>query len=957
MHDGVKRLAEKDFYSEKYEDWINYVRKMRKKRGWSWEETYLLGKSTKEECHALRQKKSEDEDDEYTFLSDDEWEELIDYLRQEDENAESVVIGAATTEDERYPIRENPHSAWSAYMERLQQKGFSKADIHSLERATNKILQQLKDGSRTGDKTVHGLVIGNVQSGKTANMEGLMSMAADAGFNMFIILSGTIESLRMQTRTRMAADLVSKGCNWKPINHPNAQEPEENPSNFDLTATSQNRYYTVCLKNSRRLAGLLNWLNHDEHKKRQMKVLIIDDESDQASLNTRKMLDDSDEDQERTAINKIIMSIVNGNTSRDEGRKIPFKAMNYIAYTATPYGNVLNENGKDSLYPSDFIVLLSSPDTYFGPKQIFGDSVYGTADPLPIINEISVPLHDDDEDADTAVIENINIAREKGESPTFWPEIPVSLKEAIAWFAIVIAIRRYEQSKKPVTMLVHHSMKTSYHISTAKATRHWYAKISTDSFIKLCKQVYEVQTQKLTKKIFADSWSSYGRTAGINPTKDIIDYPPFDVLISYLKELKENGMDHITLTSDGNEYQFSKGIHLCVDNSTGESVSNNADVQVRLLYPKSTDEVCDGPAFLIVGGNTLSRGLTLEGLVCTYFSRNVSQADTLMQMGRWFGYRRGYELLPRIWMTAAGVEKFQELSALDIQLRSDIQNRYWDDELRPEECGPMVAKTIQVALTASNKMQGAEELKLDFSGQHLQTFKFPNDEAKLAKVLENAEKFINSLGESVAELTGQAHRVWQRVSFGKICQEFLNTDLLLFGQNKKASDFCDEYKLTEGSSEFWNVILQGKKSSAQWHGVGKVTRSRLRENFSKEYFNIGTLGDPNVWKSDLPQSVFDELKEEERDILSRGANSKATDKDKSDFRKLQDKMRQRAGIADMPRLVIYCIDHEERPKLTPNREPIDAAVDVIGAEIFIPKRQGNGLWKSGYQLRSKKQEG
>ena len=314
-------------------------------------------------------------------------------------------------------------------------------------------------------------------------------------------------------------------------------------------------------------------------------------------------------------------------------------------------------------------------------------------------------------------------------------------------------------------------------------------------------------------------------------------------------------------------------------------------------------------------------------------------------------------MLPRIWMTAAGVEKFQELSALDIQLRSDIQNRYWDDELKPEECGPMVAKTIQVALTASNKMQGAEELKLDFSGQHLQTFKFPNDEAKLAKVLENAEIFVNSLGESNAELTSQTHRVWQQISFNKICQEFLNTDLLLFGQNKKASDFCDEYRLTEGNSEFWNVILQGKKSSSQWHGVGKVTRSRLRENFSKEYFNIGTLGDPNVWKSDLPQSVFDELKEEEKDILSKGAHSKATDKEKSAFRKLQDTMRQRAGVADMPRLVIYCIDHEERPKLTQNRESIDVAVDIIGAEIFIPKRQGNSLWKSGYQLRSKKQEG
>ncbi len=686
-----------------------------------------------------------------------------------------------------------------------------------------------------------------------------------------------------------------------------------------------------------------------------MKVLVIDDESDQASLNTKKMYETTEEEQERTAINNIIMRIVNGNVSKDSDKKNPYKAINYVAYTATPYGNVLNENGENSLYPSDFITLLAPADTYFGPKQIFGDSVNGTTDPLPIVNEITVPIHDDnDTEKDTGIIESIKEAWEDSVgSIKELPDIPQSLKEAIAWFVIATAIRRYDHGKKPISMLVHHSMKTVYHISTAAAIRQWYQRISMDDFIGLCEKVYQKQTAKLSRELFAHIWPSYGRSFGINLPKDISDYPPFDELIRYIQNIKENGIEHITIKPDGNEYQYTEGIHLCVDNSSGESVSSTGDVQVRLLYPQSADKVCYAPAFLVVGGNTLSRGLTLEGLVCTYFSRDVSQADTLMQMGRWFGYRRGYELLSRIWMTAKGVDRFEELSALDIQLRSDIQNRYFDDNLSPAECGPMVAKTVQLALTARNKMQGAEELNLDFSGQHLQTFKFPYDESKLEEALKRADKLLNSLEASNKEdenVKGNC-RVWRNVSFDDISKQFLDTDVFLFAQHRNANEFCEEYRQTENFSNKWNVILQGTKSEAKWHGVGKITRSRFKENFGEaELFNIGTLSDPNVWKSDIPQCILDNLTDAEKKIIAKGSGKKQTNVTRAEFRQLQENLRQRAGIADTPRMVIYCIDHENRPQyLTDNRESIDTYIDVIGVELIMPKLKG--AWTKGYQLK------
>ncbi len=957
-------MAEKDFYSDEYEPWRGYIRRMRKKNSWSWDETRLLGKADENMCRQLRQKKVDDEDDYYAYLSDEDWNDFIDYLQDEDEKVQPCTIGGHVTEEHwPYRVPQNPLSAWKCYSKMLQEKNFAPSAIHDVEKASNKILQQLQDGSQENDKTVHGLVIGNVQSGKTANMEGLMSMAADAGFNLFIILSGTIENLRQQTRSRFASDLRSKSCQWKPIDQPDTHDPDKNPSNLDFSQNSSARYYTVCLKNSRRLEKLLYWLNYDVQKKKQMKVLLIDDESDQASLNTKKMDDDLAEEQERTAINNIIMRIVNGNTSKDSGEKVPYKAMNYVAYTATPYGNVLNENGEDSLYPSDFITLLAPPDTYFGPKQIFGDSVNGTTDPLPIVNEITVPLHDkNDATMDTSIIESIKDAWEETASSKKLPDIPQTLKEAIAWFVIATAIRRHDHSKKPVSMLVHHSMKTVYHVSTATAIRQWYQRTSMDDFIRLCEKVYQTQKKKLSRELFANIWPSYGRSCGISLPGGIDDYMPFDELISYIQNIKESGIEHITIKPDGNEYQFTEGIHLCVDNSSGETVGSNADVQVRLLYPQAADKVCDAPAFLVVGGNTLSRGLTLEGLVCTYFSRDVSQADTLMQMGRWFGYRRGYELLPRIWMTRKGLERFEELSALDIQLRSDIQNRYMDDNLTPAECGPMVAKTVQLALTSRNKMQGAEELNIDFSGQHLQTFKFPLDESKLEEAWNRANKFLDSLEAGDKEDTEDKEncRIWRNVSFDTISEQLLNTEVFLFGHHRKASEFCEEYRQTENYSNKWNVILQGTKSAkssqgtksdSSWHGVGKITRSRLKENLGdSELFSIGILSDPTVWRSDIPKNILENLTDAEKKIIAKGTGKKQTNVTMAEFRQLQDKIRQRAGIADIPRLVIYCIDHKSKARsIATNRESIGTSIDVIGVEILMPKR--NGAWTTGFQQK------
>ena len=236
--------------------------------------------------------------------------------------------------------------------------------VEGIKKSAFSILQHLStDTTETGP--VKGLVLGNVQSGKTANMAGLMAMAADNGWNYVIVLTGMIENLRLQNQKRLINDLSGNSTvQFEPIENPSLSSQRQIS---DLNLTGNKVYLTVGLKNSTRLKSLVKWLYSDVNRARQLKLLIIDDEADQASVNVKKINDETEEDvQERTAVNKAILDLVHGINN------VQPKASNYIAYTATPYANVLNEAGKNTLYPSDFIYSLTPSPDYIGPQQLFG---------------------------------------------------------------------------------------------------------------------------------------------------------------------------------------------------------------------------------------------------------------------------------------------------------------------------------------------------------------------------------------------------------------------------------------------------------------------------------------------------------------------------------------------------------------------------------------------------------
>ena len=491
-----------------YDETRRWIQKKRE-RGISWADLRYACKSTDSALgEFLRVRQIEDD---WPPLSTDAWKELVAEMEEYESKQRDFIFhghdGALFDEnqDNNLQVPENERSCWQLYKKSL---GWKPESIQDLEEATIGILRRLNiDTSNTGP--IKGLVIGHVQSGKTANMEALMAMAADHGWNMFIVLSGTIESLRLQTLRRMQKDLNQEGnLIWRGVEHPSKRSQYgERTQDFNFRPGSQMRYFTVCLKNTSRLKKLIDWIHADRTSHDLMKILLIDDEADQASI-SNTAVEYQREQRERKGINKLIVHLVEDTHYKEDRTCGKAGAMNYVMYTATPYANFLNESTVDSLYPRNFIWTLKTPNEYIGPNQIFGFNDPGKPDGLDIKRWIP----DEDLDQIAALYDGSG------------SEIPESMKDAICWFVCAVAVMRKWQYKKPISMLVHTSQKQANHDAVANAISCWIGNsVKSNTFINRCRFVYEVETTRLPKHEWCSQFSDYGI-----PESEIHDYPQFD---------------------------------------------------------------------------------------------------------------------------------------------------------------------------------------------------------------------------------------------------------------------------------------------------------------------------------------------------------------------------------------------------------------------------------------------
>ena len=915
----------KKYNSTRYDDQRNWIAKARE-RNISWEEIYFGRGSSDDDLKKFVEEKCKDD---FWEIDVNDWKSIVKLEKEgEDERKKlnsvqrSSVISSDYTINDIDGIPKGIHSCWMKYREHLlDDMNFLYDDVKAIETSSFHILKRLN--SETEGRAIKGLVVGNVQSGKTANMAALMAMAADYGWNMFIILSGTIENLRSQTSNRLINDLALKGCNlaWQSIEKParkqGSMQDKVRTLNFDRY--SKNRYLTVCLKNSTRLKDLLQWLHEDEKSAANMKILVIDDESDQAGVNTKDV--DSDE---RTKINELIVDLVSNKAYRGKKTELCFKAMNYIGYTATPYANVLNEASEDSLYPRDFIATLQVSKTYFGPQQIYGDRITGEYKGLDIIREIKPEEIDSIKDIHDGDL-TINL---KG------------LEEAICWFLCCAASFRCLEYKKPVSMLIHTSHITRHHDIMKDYINHWFKK-PKDYILQRCCEIWEQETSQFTKSDLFEEYPDFAVEY-----EDVNDYLQYERIEAYLNELVDNGIQNIRLGDEG-DMNYNKGVHLCVDNCRNNGV-NEDGTYLRLAYPEKDSNPGYATAFIVIGGATLSRGLTIEGLVSTYFLRSTKQGDTLMQMGRWFGYRRGYELLQRIWITDNALRKFQFLADMDSELRECIsQMEIFGKSPSDYAIAVKQSPANLMRISAKNKMQSAVNEKVNYSGMSSQTQLFIDDESVLKENFDTVRTFIESLGEGTNGIgdAGKHSYIWRDVSFDKIYKELLckykfHEKLVAFSNMDSLKEWIikttDKKKLKN-----WNVILFGLangerniKFSNTENGINKVRRTRklLRDGT----IDIGVLSDPKEKIADID---YNDLSEEGIKLYNAYKTENAG------------RIRKDAGLDKTPSLIIYIIDKDSRAKSgSSKRHDLNAPWDIAGLSLNIPGNRINSDYAESVKI-------
>lgn len=892
---------------DKYRKWIQMARD----RGTEWDKIMYAMKNDENGLIIFLE---EQKNTNWWEINSQEWKEIVQLQKNAEEQTKDIdyVEGQAMIMDEgqdnAVTIPEGNQSAWQLYKKSLLNQGFKEFVVNDIEKTTLKILKRLS-GDTTEMLPVKGLVIGNVQSGKTANMAALMAMAADWGWNMFIVLSGTIDNLRQQTQNRLLNDLNCPGnLNWSGLEHL-SKKPVlgQRAQDLHFEEDSKQRYFTVCLKNSGRLKKLIQWLQVDANKQKQMKILVIDDEADQAGINTADISTN-----ERRAISKLICNMVNGKNEKSQEVDIKYRAMNYIGYTATPYANVLNEAGEDSLYPRNFITTLGVSKEYFGPQQIFGVDG-GDYDGMSIVRII--------EESDLNAIKEIH---DEGS-----PYVPVGLQDAVCWFLCGAACMRIWNYKKPISMLIHTSQKTDHHKNIAEAVKDWISSKTPEFICEKCENVWNTEIELFSFEKFREQYFDYDRS-----DEEINQYPDFEKVKEELLKLLSHNVTNIPLDSE-QELVYHKGIHLCVDNCKNNGVTEDG-MFVRLAYPDSKKMPSPAPVFIIIGGATLSRGLTIEGLISTFFLRSVNQADTLMQMGRWFGYRKNYELLPRIWITSKTNDQFKFLSDLDEELREEIYNMDIMGKT-PAQYGPKIKNTPMysfIRITAKNRMQSANSTDMDYSGSFNQTYLFDNNQQQLKSNIETVEKFVEKLGmpekQKSCNRHADNHMIWRNINYTlvkEMLKEYKFADRLEVFRDIDAIFDWIQKNTNEGKLDAWNIVIAGKGSDSNsvwklpYGSINKVSRTRKSDSKYESIINIGVLRDPKDIVSDI------DLEGKDKNLL---------DKMKS-FKSKEAKMiRNLAGLDTTPQLIIYMIDKGSVYTGNGARKDLNATEDIVGICMNIP---------------------
>lgn len=680
---------------------------------------------------------------------------------------------------------------WKGYATYLRtNKGMNPAITESMGARTSKILDLAGDPREGGTWSRKGLVIGDVQSGKTSNYLALFNKAADAGYRVFILLAGDKERLRAQTQERVDEGFIGRDSKFLGRNSSNhhatnnfvgvGEDPSFVPVNsltsyhrdFQVSRSEQIQnlndtdvpYVFVIKKNKAILDNLSKFLEASAGSGKKIKapLLLVDDEADYASVNTSK--DDSDP----TVINAGIRRLLE-----------TFDRSSYVGFTATPFANVLIDDADEQdLFPRNFIYALESPTNYFGPKEMFDENSQE--------NSFMVSLADAEDFFPSKHKKSLEVT-----------SLPQSLDDAILSFYISNAIRdlRVGQATAPRSML-----------------------INVSRFKDVQRQVF-LHVQARCSEINSTLEVGIGREQLLSDFSRV-----FDEHFSHIRdEHKSSVLAKIPASS--------RGVEVFIVNSE----KGNSDWVTAF----------DGPAprVIAVGGDVLSRGLTLEGLSVSYFYRRSLAYDTVMQMGRWFGYRDGYRDICKLWIDNDVSMWFMQIAdALD-ELRLQLEQMHSTYET-PETYGLAVRchPGRLLTVTALNKMRKGEKrpIRVSLWGTNPETIRFVNSPEVQRSNLIALEKLINTLQASRLAQVTDKKKSWSRAPQAAI-GEFMR------GYVAPKAD------ITFGADEFWKFVSNpADERLAEWDvvlasGIGdevelaKIKTKQLQRLFMSSSVDESTL--------------------------------------------------------------------------------------------------------------------
>ena len=804
-----------------------------------------------------------------TPVDDKTLKSFYDSARKEIQSVFHIQTGKLKSLDKRQ------HSSWLSdsrrkeiswnYTERyttnLEKSARSSSVIAEICNSSRDIVSKLGDPLGE-DFYVKGLVVGEVQSGKTSSFNAVINRAIDCGYVLIIVFSGIMDDLRAQTQDRIEEDVIGEGTidkttlkkgyrgvgtvhrfgmlgdsNVEQICSVTSIKSDFNQKLVDADFSLNKTNILVCKKNVSIIKNLILWLYSymdDNQTKHNIPLLIVDDEADNASLNN------------------------NGHKGREEASKTNghiralldlFTKKSYLGYTATPFANVIQDrNSKpeidwkipkkvedkieeialervDNIFPDDFICLLESPSNYIGAKNIF-DTV-SDRKKIPLVEVINdyiqefpsrVIVEDTDKVTGVELFQNQEEWNNKvgrfGEylgftswrdykdgteaskpQHSFPKKLPPSLQEAIQCFILAIAVRESRNNQlltSPFyqphnTMLIHISRFTAWQNTTATKVEKFIDKLKEDINNDIAKNPPSDSIYSKLEKV----WVKY-----------------YALIIENIQEYLPDGYVDLHLTA----ISYPSLIDYLPDSIKGLSVEAiNSVTKKKLIYDRKKPK-----NVIAIGGNCLSRGFTLEGLTVNYFVRTTNFSDSLLQMGRWFGYRPGYIDCCKLFTSQELIEKFDSTTLCIEELENEF-SRMNDRKMTPAQFELKVRKHPSVfKITRTSILKNTVDVKCSYQDSLEMTTEFDISATKMNSVWGIFKSNVAPLFDDIKEENGlliQEVSIEYIISLLKLSNNFNAIDnSLLLGYLSKCKD---KKKLTN-----WSLAVKTKGNAKKELGQG-----------------------------------------------------------------------------------------------------------------------------------------